>query len=122
MKQASKRIIAGGLTLGAGLRSQSALAISELKKGIADVNPGGPTDLMGSDGIFKKAVNVLLFLIGAVSVIMIIYGGIRYVTSGGNQNQVTAAKNTILYAVVGLVIAILAYAAVNFIVSSFTTP
>ena len=69
--------------------------------------------------IFRIVTNVLLFVIGAVSVIMLIIGGFRYVTSQGDQTQVQSAKNTILYSIVGIVVAILAYAAVNFVVSSF---
>ncbi|WIO45664.1 Mbov_0395 family pilin-like conjugal transfer protein [Candidatus Southlakia epibionticum] len=69
--------------------------------------------------IFKTITNVLLFIIGAISVIMLIIGGIRYTTSNGDQQAVQNAKNTILYAVVGLVIAILAFAAINFVISSF---
>ena len=76
-----------------------------------------PEELTGDGGIFTTVVNILLFLIGAVSVIMLIYGGIRYTTSGGNSTAVTSAKNTIMYSVVGLVIAILAYALVNFVVA-----
>ena len=49
---------------------------------------------------------------------MLIYGGIRYTTSGGNANSVTAAKNTVIYSIVGLVISILAYAIVNFVVTN----
>jgi hypothetical protein len=71
-------------------------------------------------GIFSDIVNVALFLIGAISVIMIIYGGIRYTISGGEAKNVTAAKDTILYAVVGLVVAILAYAVVNFVIAKLT--
>lgn len=81
---------------------------------------GQPSDLFGSSGIFTTVVNVLLFIIGAVAVIMIIVGGFRYIISGGNANSVTAAKNTILYAVVGVVVALLAYAAIEFVVSSFS--
>ena len=73
-----------------------------------------PQDLAGD--VFKNVVNILLFIIGAVSVIMLIYGGIRYTTSGGNANSVTAAKNTIMYSIIGLVVAILAFAVVNFVV------
>ena len=62
---------------------------------------------------------MLLFIIGAISVIMLIIGGIRYTTSNGDQQAVQNAKNTILYAVVGLVIAILAFAAINFVIGSF---
>jgi hypothetical protein len=80
---------------------------------------GQPTDLFGGTGIFTTVVNLLLFLIGAIAVIMIIVGGLRYILSGGNASSVTAAKNTILYAVVGIVVALLAYAIVNFVVTSF---
>ena len=73
----------------------------------------------GQTPIFRIVTNVLLFIIGAVSVIMLIIGGFRYVTSQGDQTQVQSAKNTILYSIVGIVVAILAYAAVNFVISSF---
>lgn len=65
----------------------------------------------------KNIINVLLFAIGAVAVIMIIIGGFKYVVSNGDSSSITSAKNTILYAVVGLVIAIIAYAIVNFVVN-----
>jgi len=74
------------------------------------------TDLQAS---FKLVTNVLLFIIGAVSVIMLIIGGIRYTVSGGDSAAVTSAKNTILYAIVGIIVALLAYAVVNFVVGSF---
>ena len=77
-----------------------------------------PPTLFGEGSIFTTIVNVLLFLIGAISVIMLIIGGLRYVISAGNSTQVTAAKNTILYAIVGLVIAFLAFAAVNFVINT----
>jgi hypothetical protein len=68
----------------------------------------------------QQVINVLLFIIGAVAVIMIIIGGIKYVLSNGDSSQITSAKNTILYAVIGLVVALLAYAIVNFVVVQFT--
>ncbi|HET7629904.1 MAG TPA: pilin [Candidatus Saccharimonadales bacterium] len=74
-----------------------------------------PSDLFGNGGIFRQITNILLFLVGAIAVIMLIVGGIRYIVSAGDQTQVTAAKNTILYAIVGIVVAFLAYAAVNFV-------
>ena len=61
----------------------------------------------------------MLFLVGAISVIMVVVGGLRYVISGGNTTNVGAAKNTILYAIVGLVISLLAYAIINFVIGSF---
>lgn len=77
------------------------------------------SDLFGESGIFRTITNVLLFLIGAVSVIMLIIGGIRYTISGGDSTAVTSAKNTILYAVIGIIVALLAFAIVNFILTSF---
>lgn len=74
-------------------------------------------NLAGQGGIFQTIVNILLFLVGAVAVIMLIIGGLRYVTSNGDQNAVTGAKNTILYAIIGIVVAFLAYAAVNFVIT-----
>jgi len=79
------------------------------------------TNLFGTGGIFTTITNLALYLIGAVSVLMLIYGGIRYTISGGDSNAVTGAKNTILYAIVGIVIALLAYAIVNFVLTNLIT-
>jgi cytochrome bd-type quinol oxidase subunit 2 len=68
----------------------------------------------------EQVVNVLLFVLGAISVIMIIIGGIRYATSNGDSSQITSARNTILYAVIGLIVAILAFAIVNFVINQFS--
>jgi len=87
------------------------------KQGVDDV--GGDQNQPKLEDSIKWIVNVLLFVLGAVAVIMIIIGGIRYTTSNGESAQITSAKNTILYAVVGLVVAILAYAIVNFVLSAF---
>lgn len=67
--------------------------------------------------IVKTITDVMFFIIGALAVVMIIYSGIRYTTSAGNPAGVTAAKNSLTYSIVGLVVAILSYAIVNFIVS-----
>ena len=60
--------------------------------------------------------NVLLFLLGAVAVIMLVIGGFKYVVSNGNAEQIKSAKNTIMYAIIGLVVAIVAYAVVSWVV------
>lgn len=83
---------------------------------------GQQDDLFGPTGVFKKITDVLLFIIGAVAVIMLVIGGIRYTISGGDQGQVTAAKNTILYAIIGIIVAILAYAIIGFVTGSFAAP
>lgn len=69
--------------------------------------------------VIEQVTNVLLFIIGAISVIMIIIGGIKYTISNGDSGAITSAKNTIFYAVIGLVVALLAYAVVNFVLDSF---
>ena len=66
-------------------------------------------------------IDIMLFALGAISVVMIVIGGIRYTTSNGDSNGIQGAKNTILYAIVGLVVAILAYAMVNFVVDNLVS-
>lgn len=84
------------------------------------VNSTGGTGGSASVGdIIKTVVNVLLYILGAVAVIMIIIGGIKYTTSQGDSSAVTSAKNTILYSVIGLIVALIAYAIVNLVVTSF---
>lgn len=72
-----------------------------------------------ANDIVKPVVNTLLYILGAIAVIMIIIGGFRYTLSGGDNTGVAAAKNTILYSVIGLVVAILAWAIVNFVIGIF---
>ena len=62
-----------------------------------------------------KIINVVLAVLGIVAVIMIIMGGVTYVTSNGDATKLAKAKNTIIYSVIGLVIALLAFAVVNFV-------
>jgi len=56
-------------------------------------------------------------IVGAISIIMIIYGGFRYITSGGDSGKVGNAKNTLIYAIVGLIIVVLAQLIVNFVIT-----
>lgn len=69
--------------------------------------------------VIRPLVNTLLYILGAVAVVVIILGGLLYSTSAGDASRVTTAKNTILYAVVGLIVALLAYAIVNYVVKTF---
>jgi len=72
----------------------------------------------GLTDIVHTVINVMLFIVGILSVVMIIFGGIRYTASAGNKTQVDNAKNTIIYAVVGLVVAIVAFALVQWVFSA----
>jgi hypothetical protein len=98
-----------------------ASAQSSIENGINSAKGDGvPDQLFGDGSIFTTIVNVMLFIIGAICVIMLIWGGIRYTTSAGNSASVTAAKNTIMYAIIGLVIAFLAFAVVNWVLVAIT--
>ncbi len=79
---------------------------------------GMPSELVGTDGVFTKITNTVLYAVGIISVVMLIFGGLRYVISGGDSKKVTDAKNTIMYALIGLIISILAYAIVNFVINA----
>lgn len=74
--------------------------------------------LFGPNSIWTNILNTLIYAAGAVSVLMIIIGGIRYATSNGDQGSITGAKNTILYSIIGLIVAVSAFAVVNFVLSS----
>ncbi|MBR2641258.1 hypothetical protein IKD49_02260 [Candidatus Saccharibacteria bacterium] len=102
------------IVLGAG--SVSALTLQEGAE--AARCDGCPADLFGDTGVFKQVTNVILYIVGIIAVIMLIIGGIKYVVSGGDSKKVTDAKNTVLYAIIGLVIAFLAFAIVNFVISA----
>ena len=81
---------------------------------------GGDDDLMTR---LQVIINVALGVIGFVAVGVIILGGVQYTTSTGDAAKVAKAKNTILYGIIGLIIALLAFAIVNFILTNiFTNP
>ncbi len=69
----------------------------------------------GDKGLIKTVVNVLLWAVGILSVIMIIFSGLRYITSAGDASKTKSAQSTLTYSVVGLIVAILAYAIVNMV-------
>ena len=89
---------------------------SDIQAGVTDSGGGGQTPL-GTQ--IKTIVNILLYILGAIAVVMIVIGGVRYTTSNGDSGAIKSAKDTILYSVIGLVVAILAYSIVNFVLSQF---
>lgn len=72
------------------------------------------------NSILTTVINIFSLVVGVVAVIMIIVGGLKYITSGGESSNVTSAKNTILYAIVGLVIVALAQVIVHFVLNKVT--
>ena len=71
------------------------------------------------NGIIKTIVEVLLTAVGAISIIMIVIGGIMFALSSGDAQKAAKARNTVLYAVVGLIVSIFASAIVNFVFNRF---
>lgn len=89
---------------------------------IISPNPNGscPSDADQTNkvnNILTQIINIFSVIVGIIAVIMIIVGGFRYITSGGSSEKITAAKNTILYAIIGLVIVALAQIIVKFVLN-----
>ncbi len=82
-----------------------------------DTAPNGGNDVKN---LAAKIVNLLSVLVGIIAVIMIIIGGFRYITSGGSNDKVAGAKNTLIYAIVGLIIVALAQFIVHFVLANVT--
>ena len=74
------------------------------------------------NGIIKTIVEVLLTAVGAISIIMIVIGGIMFALSSGDAQKAAKARNTVLYAVVGLIVSVFASAIVNFVFDGFNKP
>ncbi len=73
------------------------------------------------EDLVKKGIDIFSVIVGIIAVVMIIVGGVKYITSGGASEKVTAAKNTILFAVIGLIIVALSQIIVRFVLSKTTS-
>lgn len=100
----------------AGFSGASALTLKEGAE--AAKCDSCPSDLFGDQGVFRQITSTILYIVGIIAVIMLIWGGIRYVISGGDSKKVTDAKNTVLYAIIGLIISFLSYAIINFVIDA----
>jgi hypothetical protein len=74
--------------------------------------------LFGENGILTKAAQIITIMVGVASVIMIIIGGLQYIMASGDSTNITNAKNTILYAIIGLVVTLLAQTIISFVLLS----
>jgi len=79
--------------------------------------PGSPNPIFGPSGVMTKVIEILGFVIGFAAVVVIIISGLRMTISAGDSNAVAAAKSSILFAIIGLVIAALAETLVNFVLN-----
>lgn len=137
LKTLRRIILTAGIAL--GLLAPAALvpAVASAQANINDCLSQG-SDLTTGDGatctagdtatgttkiqeIVTLVVNVFSIVVGIVAVIMIVVGGFKYITSGGDSGNITSAKNTIVYAVIGLVIVALAQFIVKFVLNKVTT-
>ena len=111
-------LMAGAIALFSFLPTASAALITP------GDSPGEIAAATGGEGSVRslvlKIVNYFLTFLGIVAVLMIIYGGITYVTAGGAQDKVDSAKKVIMYALVGIIIILLSFAIVNTVLGSAT--
>lgn len=78
----------------------------------------GNSRLFGPGSLWNNILNVITYVIGAIAILMILIGALRYALSGGDAGSTTGAKNTIIYAVVALIVAAMANAIVNFVLTN----
>jgi hypothetical protein len=107
------------LAVPAGVQAQTkddickGVGITGGTQGCADP-AGAPT----VNNVLKTVISFLSFIVGFIAVVMVIIGGFKYITSGGDAGKVTSAKNTLLYAIVGLVVVLLAQVIVRFVLNN----
>ena len=124
MKKFTKNLlqIVTGVGTVATLCAGKAMALTVQEGAEAARADSMPAELVGVNGVFTQISNTILYVVGVISVIMLVWGGLRYILSGGDNKKVTDAKNTILYAIIGLIIAVLAFAIVNFVLNAIGGP
>lgn len=119
MKKVVLSVIAVAMTvLGlGGVATMSPAAYAAGSYGLDLIGSGSNIKTSSLDTAITTVINAILGVVGLLAVVMIIIGGINFITSQGDTGKVTKARNTILYGVIGMVIAILAYAIVNFVIT-----
>ncbi len=87
-----------------------------------DTSTDGSNGGLNLGSVMRLIINIFSVIVGFVAVIMIIIGGVKYITSGGDSNNITGAKNTIVYAIIGLIIVALAQVLVHFVLNKLANP
>jgi len=116
IKQIAATLLISGMVLLPAL-PVSAIDVFQACNGSSSQVCGAKND--NATSMINVVVDTLIYLLGAISVVMIVVGGIRFVTSNGDSSGVKSARETILYAVVGLVVAIMSFAIVKFVIGRF---
>lgn len=74
------------------------------------------------DSVLAVIVNVFSAIVGIIAVIMIIVAGLKFITAGGDSSAVASARSTLLYAIIGLVVAVLAQVIAHFVIAKGSSP
>ena len=132
IKRALLTLTAGTLLFAPALAPAAVYAAPDINQGLCnganltaddttcDTQTEGTTANKKINNIITTVINLFSLVVGVVAVIMIIIGGLKYITSGGDSGNITGAKNTILYAVIGLVVVALAQFIVKFVLGRAT--
>jgi len=116
-----KKVIVAVAVVAMGVFALPAMAAYEggVQGGVNDVDPGNSAGADNLPDVAKNVINVILYVLGILAVGFIIYGGVKYSMSAGDAAKVKSAKDTIMYAIIGLIVAILAFAIINFVIGAF---
>lgn len=105
--------VAAGATCSGDIQKQIGVGIQST--GTNTSGCGGSSADTGISSIARKVIDLFSLIVGIVSVIMIVYAGFRYITSGGDSGNTTGARNTLLFAILGLIIVAIAQIIVRFV-------
>ncbi len=117
-------LISGILPLSIPLSTQAISSpsspVNQACSGLKQLTGGtcSKTSDAGVGGIVKNVINIVSLIVGFVSVLVIMFSGFRFITAGGDQNTVSSARNTLMYAVIGLTIATIAQLIVHIVLNS----
>ncbi len=127
-KQTIKNIFKAAAPLAAWLAPAAAWAQNSVTEGL---QMGGLQGLFGYGGLnssqslpelIANVIRLMLLFAGAIAVVFVIIGGYQYLTSGGNEEAAEKGKKTLINAIIGVVVIILAYVIINVIVNLVSTP
>ena len=123
MKKIGFTIVFVGLLGVSSLAAASLLTSDASAQVSSGINAATTSEMQGKsvNNTVGSIVNILLWVVGILAVTMIVWSGFKYITSAGDTSKLASAKSTLIYAVVGLIIAIMAYAIVNFVRTEVTS-
>ena len=112
-------LVFGVASLSTNVSAQAANSV--VKKGIttATTTDMQNKSITGPGGLINIVIDFLLWTVGVLSVVMIIFSGFRYITSAGDASKTKSAQTTLTYSIVGLIVAVLAWVIVKMVLKQF---